>query len=179
MLTILIPWQTLAEVPAPQPLDVPGFRSGVYQVGDLYLSGQPTTETALNTIKSMGITTVINLRTHGERSNKSTPINEEAWLIEADIRYIHIPSGGPNDFTPQQLQTFADAMDEHHDQGPILLHCNSGRRAAHMWVAYLVKHRGLSMAEALEHGRQLNFGKTPIEGYLGDALEFDYSPVQR
>ena len=160
------------KIPMPQMLDTEEYRGGIAKTGDLYIAGQPMVEDALRKLKAEGVTTVINLRTRQEMANrKSTPIDEEKVLQELDIKYVHIPSGGAkNPFSPATLDAFAAAMEQ--SDGKVLLHCNSARRATHIWVAYLVKHKNLSLEEALTYGRAINFGATPIEGYLEGEIDF-------
>jgi uncharacterized protein (TIGR01244 family) len=160
------------EIPMPQMLETKEYRGGIAKTGDLYIAGQPMVEDALRKLKAEGVTTVINLRTREEMANrKSTPIDEEKLLQQLDIKYVHIPSGGSkNPFSPATLDAFAAAMDQ--SDGKVLLHCNSARRATHIWVAYLVKHKNLPLEEALTYGRAINFGATPIEGYLEGEIDF-------
>lgn len=161
-----------AKVPMPQMLDSREFRGGIAKTGDLYIAGQPLVEDALRKLKADGVTTVINLRTDEEMANrKSTPIDEEKVLQELGLNYVHIPSGGEkHPFSPATLDAFADAMKK--SDGKILLHCNSARRATHIWVAYLVKYENMPLEEALTYGRAINFGATPIEGYLEGEIDF-------
>ena len=160
------------KIPMPQMLETKEYRGGIAKTGDLYIAGQPMVEDALRKLKAEGVTTVINLRTREEMANrKSTPIDEEKLLQELDLKYVHIPSGGrKNPFSPATLDAFAAAMEQ--SDGKVLLHCNSARRATHIWVAYLVKHKNMSLEEALTYGRAVNFGATPIEGYLEGEIDF-------
>jgi uncharacterized protein (TIGR01244 family) len=173
LLSLCMP--SFAEVPMPQRLDTKDYRGGIAKTGDLYIAGQPLVADALRKLKAEGVTTVINLRTDKEMNNrKSTPIREEKILMDLGLNYIHIPSGDEkNPFSPATLVAFADALD--HSDGKVLLHCNSARRATHLWVAYLVKYQHLSLQDALKYGRAVNFGKQPIEGYLEGEIEFNYT----
>jgi uncharacterized protein (TIGR01244 family) len=159
----------------PKMLDIKGFRGGIASVGELYIAGQPMSESVLNNLKSEGVTTVINLRTAQEMNNrKSTPIDEAGVVNKLGMKYVHIPSGGEkNPFSPATLDAFATALDQ--SEGKVLLHCNSARRATHIWVAYLVKYKNMPLKEALSYGRAVNFGATPIEGYLEGDLDFTYN----
>ncbi len=172
-LALMLTTSVLAEVP--QMLDIKGFRGGIARVGDLYIAGQPMSATVLQDLKSEGVTTVINLRVDEEMNNrKSTPIDEARVLDSLGMKYIHIPSGGEkNPFSPETLHKFASALDS--SEGKVLLHCNSARRATHIWVAYLVKYKNMPLNEALAYGRAVNFGTTPIEGYLEGEIDFTYN----
>lgn len=156
----------------PQMVETTEFRGGIAKIGDLYIAGQPMAESALRKLKAEGVTTVINLRTNEEMSNrKSTPIDEAKVLAQLGLKYVQIPSGGKNNpFSPATLDAFATAMEQ--SDGKVLLHCNSARRATHIWVAYLVKHKNMPLEEALTYGRAINFGATPIEGYLEGEIDF-------
>lgn len=163
---------TSSVIPMPQMLETKDYRGGISKTGDLYIAGQPMVEDALRKLKAEGVTTVINLRTEEEMANrKSTPIDEAKILEKLGMKYIHIPSGGKkNPFSPATLESFASAMDQ--SDGKVLLHCNSARRATHIWVAYLVKYKNVPLEEALTYGRAVNFGATPIEGYLEGEIDF-------
>ena len=162
----------VSPIPMPQMLETKEYRGGIAKTGDLYIAGQPMAEDALRKLKAEGVTTVINLRTIEEMANrKSTPIDEEKVLQKLGLKYVHIPSGGKkNPFSPATLDSFATAMEQ--SDGKVLLHCNSARRATHIWVAYLVKHKNIPLEEALTYGRAINFGVTPIEGYLEGEIDF-------
>lgn len=162
----------VSPIPMPQMLETKEYRGGIAKTGDLYIAGQPMTEDALRKLKAEGVTTVINLRTNVEMANrKSTPIDEEKVLQALGLKYVHIPSGGKkNPFSPATLDAFAAALEQ--SDGKVLLHCNSARRATHIWVAYLVKHKNIPLEEALTYGRAINFGVTPIEGYLEGEIDF-------
>jgi protein tyrosine phosphatase (PTP) superfamily phosphohydrolase (DUF442 family) len=87
--------------------------------------------------------------------------------------YVHIPLGGPDTpYTPAAVEKFASALQN--ANGKVLLHCTVGWRASHMWAAYLVKHKGLTEAEAIKQASAINFtgytppnGMLPIDGLLG------------
>jgi len=172
MLAITLSMSAIAEVP--QMLDIKGFRGGIAKVGDLYIAGQPLSEAVLVDLKAEGVTTVINLRIDEEMENpKSTPIDEAGILARLDLKYIHIPSGGEkHPFSPATLDQFASALEQ--SEGKVLLHCNSARRATHIWVAYLLKYKNMPLDEALGYGRAVNFGATPFEGYLAGEIDFKY-----
>ena len=175
ILTITIGSPLFADVPMPQMLDTKEYRGGIAISGNLYIAGQPLVEDALRKLKAEGLTTVINLRTDEEMNNhKSTPIDEKKILEDLGLSYIRIPSGGAkNPYSPATLASFANALEQ--SKGKVLLHCNSARRATHLWVAYLVKYKGIPSDEALAVGRAVNFGQQPIEGYLEGEIEFSYT----
>jgi uncharacterized protein (TIGR01244 family) len=152
--------------PLPEKLEVEGFQAVLASAGDVYVGGQPSRE-ALDWLKSEGVTTVVNLRTQPEMDNRDRVPYDEA----AGLEYVHIPLGGEDaPYTPEALARFAEAVAA--SEGKVLLHCTVGWRASHMWVAYLVRHRGMELNEAVAHGEAINLGTLPIEGLLGAELTF-------
>jgi protein tyrosine phosphatase (PTP) superfamily phosphohydrolase (DUF442 family) len=88
------------------------------------------------------------------------------------MRYVHTPAGGPdNPYSPAAVDQLAAAIAA--SQGKVLLHCASARRASHLWIAYLVRHQGLTLEQAMRHGRAVNFGELPLEGFLGQPISFE------
>ena len=160
---------------APIKLDWNGFRSGAYITDNLILAGQPLNEQALQKLSAEGVSTIINLRTPEEMADTaSTPIDEAMLANQLGIRYVQLPSGGPeHPFSDETVRQFAQAYTD--TEGRVLLHCNSGRRATHLWVAYLVTHLNMDINEAIILGQSANFGHLPLEGYLGSHLEYQQS----
>lgn len=155
----------------PEPLDPAGFKEVLVRTGNLYIAGQPD-EAALQRLAEVGVTTVINLRTAHEMDNRDlVPFDEAALVAALGMEYVHIPSGGAETpYSPAQLETFAAALER--AEGLVLLHCTVAWRASHLWTAYLHTHRGLSLPEAVRHGRAINLGQLPLEGFLGQQLQF-------
>lgn len=136
-----------------------GFQELLADVGPAYVAGQPS-EAALEKLKAEGVTKVISLRTPQEMENRSmVPYDEAAKARALGMSYVHIPLGlgGPDHApTPEAVDAFAAALAS--ADGKVLLHCTVGWRASHMWAAYLVRHRGYSLDEAIRHARAMNFG---------------------
>jgi uncharacterized protein (TIGR01244 family) len=146
--------------PLPVKLEVEGFQAVL------------ASREALDWLKSEGVTTVVNLRTQPEMDNRDrVPYDEAAALDSLGLEYVHIPLGGDDDpYTPEAVARFAEAVDS--SEGKVLLHCTVGWRASHMWVAYLVSHRGMDLNEAIAHGEAINLGTLPFEELLGADLTF-------
>jgi len=163
-----------AEVPFPERLDGQEFSGVLARSGNVFISAQPT-EKGLASLKSQGVTTVVNLRTDEEMSG-SVPFDEAGTVRDLGMTYVHLPAGGKQaPYTPATLEKFAAALDR--ADGNVLLHCRSAGRASHLWVAYLVKYKGLSMEDAIAQGRAINFGSTPLEGFLKGEVEYHYVPT--
>jgi len=157
----------------PKKLEVEGFRGVVAEVDNGYVSGQPD-ENAFGTLKDMGVTTVVNLRTDAEMANRQyVPFDESRVLDSLGMEYVHIPLGG--DDTPynrEGLEKFAKAMKN--AKGKVLLHCTVAWRASHMWAAYLIEYRGMAPAEAIRHAKAINFGDLPLEGLMGKKMKITF-----
>jgi uncharacterized protein (TIGR01244 family) len=158
--------------PAQMPEKLPGdeFNEILVQAADrLYIGGQPT-ERGFRDMAADGVTLVVNLRTDYEMDNRDiVPFDEAALLKSLGVRYVHIPSGGPDTpYTPAMVDEFARAVAE--AEGKVLMHCTVAWRASHLYTAYLYRHAGLTLNEAVNHGRQINLGDFPLEAFLGGTL---------
>lgn len=175
LLASLTPAGVLAEELAgyfvePQTLDPEGFRDVFSKVAPhVYMAGQPS-ERALERVKALGVTKVINLRTDMEMDNRDiVPFDEAAVIAGLEMDYVRIPSGGPNTpYRSESVDQFAAAIAD--VEGDVLLHCTVAWRATHLWTAYLIKHQNVPFAEAVAIARQLNLGTLPLEGFLGQPL---------
>ena len=153
----------------PIKLEATGFQEVFAQVDNLYISGQPD-EASFQKLKSEGVTTVVNLRTPNEMENReNVPFDEKTVVDSLGLEYIHIPLGGTEfPYTNEALLKFADAVDK--AEGKVLLHCTVGRRASHMWAAYLIQFKGFEPNKAIEYAKAVNFGEWPLEGLLGKKM---------
>ena len=153
----------------PVKLDSTGFTEVLARSGDVYIAGQPT-EDALKKLQAEGVTTVVNLRTDAEMNNRQgVPYDERAAVAALGMTYIHLPQGGPDTpYSPATVAALAQAIDD--NPGKTLLHCTVAWRASHLWTAYLMRYKDLSLDEAIEHGRAINLGTLPLEGFLGERV---------
>ena len=170
----------ISTLPAPTILDTTGmFRARYARVGDdFFIAGQPTPD-ALREMKTLGVTTVINLRMPEEMERIG--FDEPKLIEELGLKYVYIPmrgGDGAHAYSPQTLRTFADAMRA--ADGKVLLHCTIAWRASHIWAAYLIQEHGIPTMEAIRHARAINLmddhrmdssGRQPIEMFLGRKLE--------
>ncbi len=165
-------------VPAPARLDAGrGFQAAFARVGDdLYIAGQPTVA-ALRELHDRGVTTVVNLRTPEEMAGIG--FDEAALVASLGMKYVYLPVRGNREFpyAPATVDAFSRALTE--ATGGVLLHCTVAWRASHLWVAYLIRERGMSVDTALAEGRLINLmdehhgaaGRQPVEDFLGRDLE--------
>jgi uncharacterized protein (TIGR01244 family) len=160
----------------PEKIQRSDFLAAFADTGPVFIGGQPTSD-ALRQLVSEGVTTIINLRTPREMDNrKVVPFDEAALLSELGVEYIHVPLDGmANPYTPEAVDKVAAAISS--AKGKVLLHCTIAWRASHMWAAYLVKHKGYSLEDALRHAEAINFNgykapdPQPVEGLLGISLK--------
>lgn len=168
-----------AVIPAVRDIDTTGrFRRAAMQVGeDVFVTGQPS-ERALRELRAQGVTTIVNLRTPSEMTS-TVPFDEGALAQQLGMRYVYVPVRGDSayPYTTGAEKKFAWAMKT--ATGKVLLHCTVAWRASHMWAAYLVTERGLSVdsALALAHVKLPSMdhpmaGGEPVEGFLGRRLTF-------
>jgi uncharacterized protein (TIGR01244 family) len=163
-------------VPAPVVLDTKGFQSTIARVGtDLYIAGQPTAD-ALRQLRGQGVTTIVNLRTPEEMA--TIGYDEAAEAAKLGMKYVHLPVRGTPDmpYAPATVEQFTRALKE--ANGGVLLHCTVAWRASHLWSAYLIRERGMSVDSALAQGAAINLmadhhmttGRQPVEDFLGRDL---------
>ena len=134
----------------------------LYRYQNLYLGGQPTEE-ELRWLKAEGVTRIINFRT-AEEINEFTDsdFDEKSLVREMGFEYIEIPVGSRKDYSPGKLKAVSRQINENEK---ILLHCRTADRVTHFFIAYLIKHKGYSINEAVDIGRQIRFF-FPLEGLL-------------
>jgi protein tyrosine phosphatase (PTP) superfamily phosphohydrolase (DUF442 family) len=61
--------------------------------------------------------------------------------------------GGSEGYDPEQVAALAKILEERGGEGKTLMHCASGGRSAQLWVAYLVKNKGLTVEQAEARAR--------------------------
>lgn len=162
--------------PLPQKLDAEGFQDVLAKTGDVYIAGQPSIK-GLERMAKDGVKTVISFRTPHEMNDRSiVPFDEAEQAKALGMNYINIPLGGDNHpYSPEALDEFARVMST--IDGKALIHCTVAWRASHMWSAYLAKHKGMDVNEAVAHGRAVNMGVPPMEALLGG--EITYSVAEK
>ena len=166
-----------AQVPGPQILPTEGmFQDRAALVGNVYITGQPT-EKALHELSRNGVTTVVNLRTPEEMAH--IPFDEAKLVASLGMKYVYLPVRGNGEFpySPATLDAFVKALSE--AKGKVLLHCTVAWRASHLWAAYLIRERGVSVDDAIKHTHAINLmedmrmgqnGRQPVEDFLNRSL---------
>ena len=149
---------------------VEGMEKGLFKDGRVYVGGQPGV-ISLAGLAALGVTTVVNVRTPGEMADKAqVPFDEAAEVARLGMEYVTIPIGGPEfPYSPEVVDRFAQVLERR--PGPVLLHCRTGGRVSYLWTAYLVRHRGLSLDDALARGRAMAIPPDPLELFLGRPIK--------
>jgi len=115
-----------------------------------------------------GTKTVINLRTQPEIDRLDFDPRQE--VESRGMHYVHIPMGGDQGYSPEQVESFTQAVEA--ADGPILVHCASGGRARYMWAAYMVEEEGIPLNEAMLRMEEVGGRPTPMERLLGHRLHY-------
>ncbi|MBX3388083.1 MAG: hypothetical protein KF691_01365 [Phycisphaeraceae bacterium] len=168
----------LNAAPVAQPVELnaadEGYTANAYRVGPVIVAGQPK-EATLEKLAKDGCPLVVNIRTPEEMNDRQrVPFDEAETLKRLNVEYVFIPLGGPKKeypYTTEATDKFAEALSRH-NSGPVLLHCQVGYRATHLWTAYLVRTKGLSPEEAVAIGSQMVMGEQPFEGLAGVKAQY-------
>ena len=129
--------------------------------GRVYISGQPD-ESALADLKDLGVTVVVNARTPAEfEDREEVPFDEESVVRDLGMDYVSIPLGGDeHPYEPGAVQRLTEVLAS--TDGPVLIHCTLGGRAAYLWLAYLVQEEGLPLDQAMARGEAMMLKPHPI-----------------
>ncbi len=158
----------LNEAPIDSVHKVEGKRD-IFRSMHYYFGGQSNLET-LRWLKAEGITTVINLRSDKEQKEFSDMAFDEAAVVkELGMAYASIPLGDKGSYRPQAVDTLAIVLKNH--TGKVFIHCLSGGRASYLWIAYLVRHRGYSLDDAIAIGKTIRY-PTYLEDLLGAKVNY-------
>lgn len=109
----------------------------------LYIAGQPNAAD-LEHFKSLGVTTVINLR-HADEMDW----NEAAAARAMGLTYFQVSVIADDKLEPSALDLI-DELVASSGQETLLVHCRSGNRAAAWWGRHLVRVRDIQSDPALK-----------------------------
>jgi uncharacterized protein (TIGR01244 family) len=144
-----------AALPEPTACEVEGMRNCA-MAGGLVIGGQPS-EAALQELAGRGYRTVITTRGDGE-----VEWDERAAAEALGMEFVSIPMVHPvTGITDAQISALAEVFDR--VDGPTLLHCGSGNRAAGLWGAWLAEREGVDPEVALELAARMGMtGVRPV-----------------
>ena len=157
--------------PLPEKVEgIAGTHENTYRDGRVYIAGQPS-EAALAQFRELGVSAVVNVRTPAEMTDRErVPYDEPVAVERLGMEYVNVPLGGQAyPYTPAAVDELAAVLER--TVGDVLLHCGMGARAAYLWMAYLVRERGLDVNDALAVGRTIAIGPDPLEGLLDRPLK--------
>ena len=111
----------------------PASDSIVSRHDNVWLASQPS-EADLDAWAGAGATLVINSRTPQETAGLNFDLR--AAVEDRGMRYVELPIGGASGadpaLTPQLTALLQSA------EGPVVMHCRSGTRSAHLYAAHLM-----------------------------------------
>lgn len=116
--------------------------------GGLYLSPQPT-EQDLQEAKRRGVKTVIDLRQLTE-----TAIPNETLVMQYGLNYLNIPVSKTSP-SEQQIEELDQALQQ--NEGPFLLHCGTGARAAMLLALTRARQNHWTAERTFEEARSMGF----------------------
>lgn len=85
-----------------------------------------------------GVVHVVNNRTHPELDQLG--FDMAASVAEAGMGYDHLPLGGPSGVNPEHTVRLGEVIAAAGDR-PVVIHCLSGTRSAHLYAAHLIHTR--------------------------------------
>jgi uncharacterized protein (TIGR01244 family) len=139
------------------------------RIEGITVGGQPTAAE----LKAGRFAAVINVREDGE------PGNDTAALVAGtDIAYTAVP-WTIDTVTKDDIARVRAAVDA--AQGPVLIHCMGGTRAAVAAAIVLAEKSGAGAADALRNVKSAGFpiDGTPYAGFITDYFATDAKPVRR
>lgn len=111
----------------------PNPDSIVSRHGEIALASQPS-EADLDAWAAAGTVLVVNSRTPEETA--SLPFDLRSAVESRGMRYAELPIGGSFGASPELTGELADLLAA--SDGPVVMHCRSGTRSAHLYAAYLI-----------------------------------------
>jgi uncharacterized protein (TIGR01244 family) len=143
----------------PVKVDAPIVTAGqnCWQIGNHYITAQPTDPEGLTAASQLGIKSVVCLRDATEAANPpylAFDLNEDQTLIASGMSFVNIPF--PHGIPQDQFNTRAGAVLAVLDElpQPILMHCSSGDRASALWAVYLIVNCGFTNQEAITYAEK-------------------------
>jgi len=138
------------------PIVIPG--QNCWQVGDYYLTAQPT-EAGLTVANGLGIRSVVCLRDATEVANPPYlpfDANEDLTLTGLGMNFVNIPFPHSTVLTQQLFDIRAASVLAVLGQlpKPLLMHCSSGDRASALWAVHLMVNCGLTKQGAIHYAEK-------------------------
>lgn len=119
------------------------------QIGDGIFIGPQLTEQDLEGAKQQGIRTVIDFRMPSETATLNADL-----VSSAGLDYVNVPVNKAA-LSEQQIGELDEAME--HKEGPYLLHCATGTRAAMLLSLSRAKQNGWTAARTFQEAESMGF----------------------
>lgn len=119
------------------------------QIGDGFFIGPQPTGRDLEDAKQQGIRTVIDFRMPSE----TTTLNADL-VRSSGLDYVNVPVDKAA-LSEQQIGELDEAMK--HKEGPYLLHCATGMRAAMLFALSRAKQNGWTAARTFQEAESMGF----------------------
>ncbi len=140
----------------------------LYRSGRVILAGQLAPE-QFRALRTKGPYSVVNCRT--QREIDRLAFDQAELLGELGVGYTHLPLGGSDGYSPEDVDAFAEALHAH--GGDVLVHCGSGGRVRVLYAAYLVRYEGLSLEAARDRIEELGQKPSSLERLLGERIRYE------
>lgn len=111
--------------------------------GNVWIAAQPD-EATLDAWSEAGAVTVVNMRT--ARENSAIPYDEPAAVTARDMSYAAMETGYEAGYSPAMVAALTAILEG--ADGPVVLHCASGTRAANLYTAYRIESGELAPEDA-------------------------------
>jgi uncharacterized protein (TIGR01244 family) len=118
-------------------------------IGDGFYLGPQPTEQDLQDAKGRGVKTVIDFRLPTE-----TAIPNETLVTQYGLNYVNIPVSKTSPLE-QQIEELDQALQE--NEGPFLLHCGTGMRAAMLLALVRAKQNHWTAERTVEEVKSMGF----------------------
>lgn len=134
------------------------------------VSAQPTAD-ELKSLRALGYTHIVNVRTAAEMADPNqVPFDEAVLTAEAGLDYVHLPVGGDAfPYRPEVLDGLAAAIGD--GESRVLLHCAGGMRASLVYAGYAVKYLGVDPDVALRGTAPFGLWPLALEKLSGVPLK--------
>ena len=118
-----------------------------YRDGRFFFTGCPT-KAGLERAASEGVTLIVDLLSKGERL-MMVRFNEAKEAAAKGMQYEHLPMT-MGSFTSELVDRFAELLAQ--EDGRVLVQCSTSNRCGALWAAYLHRHRGMELEDAIGRG---------------------------
>ncbi|UWM84088.1 bifunctional sulfur transferase/dioxygenase Blh [Rhizobium sp. SRDI969] len=126
------------------------------------VSPQPSVED-IRSLRGQGFKTLINNRPDNEDTSQPNTRVERQEAKHCDLSYAFIPVTADT-ITEADVRAFQRAVDE--SDGPVLAHCQTGRRALNLYLIGEVLDGSMSVEEVVEFGRSRGFDTGAAAAWL-------------